>query len=99
MMSPGEIGLSRLGPAPAQDNSGSVVRTMMFFSTAMLTVPIFLYFFSKSLLFEGWFGMTNSNSYFYAAIVAIVAVHVILGFFVYAAWKEGVKAVSTIKRD
>lgn len=33
--------------------------------------------------------MTSTNSYFYAAIVAIIAVHVVLAMFVYAAWNEG----------
>ena len=44
----------------------------------MLTVP-------------GLWGMSSSNSYFYAAIVAILAVHVVLAIFIYVAFKEGAK--------
>ena len=34
------------------------------------------------------FGMTSMNSWFYAAIVAIIAVHVVLAMFIYVAWTE-----------
>ena len=33
-------------------------------------------------------GMTSSNSYFYAAIVAIISVHIALGVFIYIAVME-----------
>lgn len=33
--------------------------------------------------------MSSSDSYFYAAIVAVLAVHVVLALFVYVAWNEG----------
>lgn len=33
--------------------------------------------------------MSNTDSYFYAAIVAVLAVHVVLALFVYVAWNEG----------
>ena len=33
--------------------------------------------------------MSSQDSYFYAAFVAIGAVHVILGLFIYAAFTEG----------
>lgn len=33
--------------------------------------------------------MSSSDSYFYAAIIAVLAVHVVLALFVYVAWNEG----------
>lgn len=39
----------------------------------------------------GYLGMSSGNSYFYAAIAAIFAVHVILAMFIYVAWTEGSK--------
>lgn len=42
--------------------------------------------------------MTTSNSYFYAAIVAIIAVHVFLAIFVYVAVMEETKPFPP-KRD
>lgn len=38
----------------------------------------------------GTMKMSSSDSYFYAAIVAVLAVHVVLALFVYVAWNEGV---------
>ena len=39
----------------------------------------------------GVFQMSSSTSYFYAAIVAIVTIHIILALFIYVAWSEGSK--------
>ena len=39
--------------------------------------------------FPGSLKMSSSDSYFYAAIVAVLAVHVVLALFVYVAWNEG----------
>ncbi|KAL5012929.1 hypothetical protein ScPMuIL_011480 [Solemya velum] len=70
------------------ENYSSVLSTMIFFSLAILFLPVFLYFFSKSMFFEALLGMSSKDSYFYAAIVAITVVHIILGLFVYKAFKE-----------
>lgn len=44
----------------------------------------------RSLFFSpGSMKMSSSDSYFYAAIVAVLAVHVVLALFVYVAWNEG----------
>lgn len=40
-------------------------------------------------LATGSMKMSSSDSYFYAAIVAVLAVHVVLALFVYVAWNEG----------
>lgn len=40
-------------------------------------------------LSPGSMKMSSSDSYFYAAIVAVLAVHVVLALFVYVAWNEG----------
>lgn len=55
----------------------------------MITVPIGLYFTTKSYIFEGMFGMSNKDSCFYAAIIVVVAVHMVLVLIVYMAWNEG----------
>ena len=82
------------------DRENSVMKTMIFFSLAMLSLPIFLYFFSKSFFFEALLGMSSENSYFYAAFVAIAAVHIILGMFVYRAFTEDSDSRrSAVKQD
>ncbi|EDL26568.1 mCG10148, isoform CRA_a [Mus musculus] len=65
----------------------------------MITVPIGLYFTTKAYIFEGALGMSNRDSYFYAAIVAVVAVHVVLALFVYVAWNEGSRQWREGKQD
>lgn len=73
-------------------NEGSLVsalKTLLFFTILMVTLPIGLYFVSKAYIFEGSMKMSSSDSYFYAAIVAVLAVHVVLALFVYVAWNEG----------
>uniref|UniRef100_G3W4E7 Vacuolar ATPase assembly integral membrane protein VMA21 n=2 Tax=Sarcophilus harrisii TaxID=9305 RepID=G3W4E7_SARHA len=77
----------------------STLKTLLVFTALMITLPIGLYFSSKSYVFEGAFGMSNRDSYFYAAIVAVVAVHMVLGLFVYAAWNEGTRQWREGKQD
>ncbi|XP_017568849.1 vacuolar ATPase assembly integral membrane protein vma21-like [Pygocentrus nattereri] len=92
-------GLVRTSMSPTSEvvadfrgNDGSMVsalKTLLFFTVLMVTVPIGLYFASKAYIFEGSLQMSNTDSYFYAAIVAVLAVHVVLALFVYVAWTEG----------
>ncbi|KAK7922129.1 hypothetical protein WMY93_009031 [Mugilogobius chulae] len=79
-------------PSYSRGNEGSLVsalKTLLFFTILMVTLPIGLYFASKAYVFEGSMKMSSSDSYFYAAIVAVLAVHVVLALFVYVAWNEG----------
>ncbi|XP_053328523.1 vacuolar ATPase assembly integral membrane protein VMA21 [Spea bombifrons] len=90
-------------PAPDfRQNESSLVstlKTLLFFTLLMIMLPIGLYFSSKVYVFEGAYGMSNRDSYFYAAIVAVVAVHVVLAMFVYVAWNEGSKQWREGKQD
>ncbi|XP_051486098.1 vacuolar ATPase assembly integral membrane protein VMA21 [Apus apus] len=106
----GGAGMERSGPAvlgglPAPDgrqNEGSLtstLRTLLFFTALMITLPVGLYFSSKAYLFEGTLGMSERDSYFYAAIVAVVTVHVVLALFVYVAWNEGSRQWREGKQD
>ncbi|XP_053773483.1 vacuolar ATPase assembly integral membrane protein VMA21 isoform X1 [Desmodus rotundus] len=82
-----------------ESSLASTLKTLLFFTALMITVPIGLYFTTKSYVFEGAFGMSNRDSYFYAAIVAVVAVHVVLALFVYVAWNEGSRQWREGKQD
>ncbi|XP_063289589.1 vacuolar ATPase assembly integral membrane protein VMA21 [Pelobates fuscus] len=90
-----------LAPDFRQNDSSLVntLKTLLFFTMLMIMVPIGLYFISKAYIFEGVYGMTNKDSYFYAAIVAVVAVHVVLAMFVYVAWNEGSRQLHEGKQD
>ncbi|KFP60420.1 Vacuolar ATPase assembly integral membrane protein VMA21, partial [Phoenicopterus ruber ruber] len=50
-------------------------------------------------IFSGTLGMSDRDSYFYAAIVAVVTVHVVLALFVYVAWNEGSRQWREGKQD
>lgn len=43
--------------------------------------------------------MSDRDSYFYAAIIAVVTVHVVLALFVYVAWNEGSRQWREGKQD
>ncbi|XP_012944692.1 vacuolar ATPase assembly integral membrane protein VMA21 [Aplysia californica] len=82
-----------------QRSEGSAMKAMLVFTIMMVVLPIFSYFFSKSVIFEGIMGVAAQSSYFYAAIVAIAVVHVILGLFIYVAWSEEPRPVPQFKAD
>ncbi|XP_012788082.2 vacuolar ATPase assembly integral membrane protein VMA21 [Sorex araneus] len=82
-----------------ESSLASTLKTLLFFTALMITVPIGLYFMTKSYVFEGAFGMSARDSYFYAAVVAVVAVHVVLALFVYVAWSEGSRQWREGKQD
>ncbi|KAL8180851.1 UNVERIFIED_CONTAM: vacuolar ATPase assembly integral membrane protein vma21 [Gekko kuhli] len=87
-------------PEPRTEGSlAATLRTLLFFTTLMIFLPIGLYFSSKVYVFEGTLGMSNRDSYFYAAIVAVVAVHFVLALFVYVAWNEGSRQWREGKQD
>ncbi|ETE64203.1 Vacuolar ATPase assembly integral membrane protein VMA21, partial [Ophiophagus hannah] len=93
--------LNALSPPEARSevSLASTLRTMLFFTALMIMLPIGLYFSTKAYIFEGTFGMSNRDSYFYAAIVAVVAVHIVLALFVYVAWNEGSRQWREGKQD
>ncbi|XP_056673473.1 vacuolar ATPase assembly integral membrane protein VMA21-like [Monodelphis domestica] len=75
------------------------LKTLLVFTALMITLPLGLYFSSKSYVFEGTLGMSKPDSYFYAAIVAVGAVHLVLALFVYVAWNEGSRQWREGKQD
>ncbi|KAM5221271.1 vacuolar ATPase assembly integral membrane protein VMA21 isoform 2-T2 [Ctenodactylus gundi] len=90
---------ARRSPCGNESSLASTLKTLLFFTALMITVPIGLYFTTKSYVFEGALGMSNRDSYFYAAIVAVFAVHVVLALFVYVAWNEGSRQWREGKQD
>nr|XP_027810296.1 vacuolar ATPase assembly integral membrane protein VMA21 isoform X1 [Marmota flaviventris] len=93
------LGRTDPGCGRSESSLASTLKTLLFFTALMITVPIGLYFTTKSYIFEGILGMSNRDSYFYAAIVAVVAVHVVLALFVYVAWNEGSRQWREGKQD
>ncbi|EDL02298.1 mCG49259 [Mus musculus] len=96
-----KVALNALQPPEFRNENSlaATLKTLLFFTALMITVPIGLYFTTKAYIFEGALGMSNRDSYFYAAIVAVVAVHVVLALFVYMAWNEGSRQWREGKQD
>ncbi|XP_048198686.1 vacuolar ATPase assembly integral membrane protein VMA21-like [Perognathus longimembris pacificus] len=83
----------------SEDFFPSSLKTLLVFTALIITVPIGLYFATTSCVFRGALGMSNRDSDFYAAIVAVVAVHIVLARFVYVAWNEGSRKLHEGKQD
>ncbi|XP_070264164.1 LOW QUALITY PROTEIN: vacuolar ATPase assembly integral membrane protein VMA21 [Myotis yumanensis] len=62
----GKAWMNLLQPPDFRNKSSltSTLKTLLFFTALMITVPIG-YFTTKSYVFEGIFGMSNRESYFF----------------------------------
>ncbi|XP_014678212.1 PREDICTED: vacuolar ATPase assembly integral membrane protein vma21-like [Priapulus caudatus] len=80
----------------SRDKNPEVLGRLFFYSLLIIVVPVFLYFFSKFFIFEAVFLLSSQQSYIYAAIVAVVAVHAVLALFI---WKAIAEDSKPIKRD
>jgi len=74
-------------PAYSSAKAYSALKTLLGYTLMMITLPITMYFVSCHVL-EGILKWHHKDSYIYAAAVAVLTVHLILGLFVYAAYKE-----------
>jgi heme/copper-type cytochrome/quinol oxidase subunit 2 len=90
----------------------TAVKRLVVYSLFIITVPLLSMFLLKVFIFEGAlsgnlldeknmfsgvFGYSSQDSILYAAIIAVVIVHIVLGFFVYAAWKEEITPVRRVE--
>lgn len=79
--------------AAAEPKSDGVLamtfKIFLLFAGLMVKVPVGLYFSCKLLLFQSLMLMSPEDSAFYATIVAVVGLHVVLAIFVFIVWKEG----------
>eukprot|EP01098_Paradermamoeba_levis_P007809 TRINITY_DN324_c0_g1_i4.p2 TRINITY_DN324_c0_g1~~TRINITY_DN324_c0_g1_i4.p2 ORF type:complete len:175 (-),score=45.30 TRINITY_DN324_c0_g1_i4:159-683(-) len=67
------------------------IKQLIYATVALFTLPLLVYFSLYFYHIETYFGEGTENKHHrmvYAAISAVVAVHVVLGFFVYHAMKE-----------
>lgn len=62
------------------------IRKLVFYSLAMIVFPLSSYFISNWVLGHGWTSEHWAN--IYAAIIAVLVVHVVLFSFVYQAYSE-----------
>ena len=65
-------------PSPKAAAWRSLSRFFSFFAELMVKVPVGLYFSCKLLLFQSFLLMSPDDSGFYATLVAVVGLHVVL---------------------
>lgn len=76
-------------PKPEGGSLATTFKIFLLFAGLMVKVPVGLYFSCKLLLFQSLLLMSPDDSGFYATIVAVVGLHVVLAVFVFIVWKEG----------
>lgn len=74
-------------------------KIFLLFAGLMAKVPVGLYFSCKFLLFQSLMLMSLEDSAFYATIVSVVGLHVVLAIFVFIVWKEGLPQWRENKND
>jgi len=65
-----------------------VMGKLLLFTLLMCVLPIATYYISKIYFFEGIFQLPLASSCIYAAIPAVIVVNVVIGGFVYVAWRS-----------
>lgn len=86
-------------PNPEGPSLASAFKMVLLFAGLLMKVPVGLYFPAKLLLFQGLLNMTPDDSGFYATIVAVAGLHVVLAVFVFVAWKESQLGFPPEKKD
>ncbi|XP_043288434.1 vacuolar ATPase assembly integral membrane protein VMA21 homolog [Venturia canescens] len=66
-----------------------VFKTVLYYCICIVAMPLVSFFVSKNFIFDGLLGLSSVQSNIWAAIVAIVALHIALGAFIYRAYFGG----------
>uniref|UniRef100_A0A2K5QRG8 Vacuolar ATPase assembly integral membrane protein VMA21 n=1 Tax=Cebus imitator TaxID=2715852 RepID=A0A2K5QRG8_CEBIM len=74
---------------PSEGPLAMTFKIFLLFAGLTVKVPVGLYFTCKLLLFQTLLMMSPDDSGFYATIVSVVGLHVVLAIFVFIVWKEG----------
>lgn len=69
----------------AKQNNPLVI--LLFYSILMITLPITAFFVSQYII-DHYMNTSTSNSYIYSTACSVIVIHIILGLFVYKAYKE-----------
>ncbi|XP_076619214.1 vacuolar ATPase assembly integral membrane protein VMA21 homolog [Colletes latitarsis] len=75
-----------------------VFKIVLFYCIVIIALPVLLFFVSKIFIFDGLLGLNHVPSNVYSAGVAIVALHLALGAFIYRAYFDDQSKTQT-KRD
>ncbi|KAK4288487.1 hypothetical protein Pmani_038483 [Petrolisthes manimaculis] len=88
----GDSFLGEKGPT-----EGSLILAVLPYVIMIILLPIGSFFFTKSYVFEDILNYGDTTANVYAAICAVVVLHVLLAMFIYKAFKES--PVRGLKQD
>lgn len=61
-------------------------RTVFHYCFVIIVMPVASFFGAKSIIFDGLLGLAHIQSNVYSAIVTVIVLHIILGFYIYRAF-------------
>lgn len=76
-----------------------VFRTVFSYCLITITLPVFSFFVTKLVIFEGILKLDGVSGNVYSAIVAVVVLHITLGLYIYKAYNQSERAKPSVKRD
>ncbi|VDP45718.1 unnamed protein product [Heligmosomoides polygyrus] len=80
--------MDELIPNLRDERVQGAVKNLLAYSIVILLVPLGSMFLLKRFMFEDLLGYSADEALTYSAVVAVVLVHVVLGFWLFAANKE-----------
>lgn len=72
-------------------NENSAFQVVLFYCLLIICMPIITFFLTKYYLFDSILSLSAVQSNIYAAISAVIALHVALGLYLYRAYFEADK--------
>uniref|UniRef100_A0A914BVF6 Vacuolar ATPase assembly integral membrane protein VMA21 homolog n=1 Tax=Acrobeloides nanus TaxID=290746 RepID=A0A914BVF6_9BILA len=91
--------MDELIPNFRDQNVQSAVKNLVVYSIVILAVPLGSMFFLKSFFFEAIMGVESKDSMTYAAIIAVILVHVVLVLWIVTAYNDDKPKPKGEKKD
>ncbi|XP_044748690.1 vacuolar ATPase assembly integral membrane protein VMA21 homolog [Coccinella septempunctata] len=76
-----------------------VFKNVLFYISFILIAPISTFFGSKSIIFQGIFGVDSVASNIWSAVFAVVVLHLALGMYIYRAYFDSEPPKPDVKID
>ncbi|CAI4228843.1 unnamed protein product [Auanema sp. JU1783] len=83
--------MEEIMPSLRDQRVQGAVKSLIVYSLVILIVPLGSMFLLKTYLFEALLGYTVNDALTYSAVVAVLLVHVVLGFWIISANKTEIK--------
>lgn len=78
----------------------SAFKVVLYHCVLIIVTPILFFFGSKTILFDSFFDLTPIKSNIYSAVLAVIGLHIALGYYIYRAyWDKDTTSSSNEKED